>query len=431
MGWDTYKMLINPQVKVDGRGELSGNKAIAATFRVTIPFALQLEPMVFMGGTATKIEAFEHDTRSKIRKGLKETNLVSNITNALPFGAEVAVLMSNDSMFPADRNVEQLSFFRDTLATLGALLPTDSLYIIRRCKNLSPKSSNGIYIFDVMTDFSECIDGTPYIIKTSGSGVDTVISYVDTLFKFFLPNPTEYYLSGGDTTIYHYFNYDSVNNVYLDSVEYADGLVVAPGTGTYFSTIDTSKIKLLTGYGDNYTMPRFFLPGTGNTGVFLSVHDYIDINSFITFTLSSDGALGSPSNELFITYPNGGQTFTNSDSLGILWSSFGNTNENLDLWYSTSDASDSTFDSTKYLPRNCTVTEGWIEIASGIENTGSYKWSLTGVPITDYLRIKILESKSSPACDINGHYVKIISPARSTGKTKIVSNRIRLHSRNR
>ncbi|GIS03775.1 MAG: hypothetical protein CM15mP106_2220 [Candidatus Neomarinimicrobiota bacterium] len=46
--------------------------------------------------------------------------------------------------------------------------------------------------------------------------------------------------------------------MYLDSVEYADGMVVNPGTGTYFSTIDTSKIKLLTGYGDNYTMPRFF-----------------------------------------------------------------------------------------------------------------------------------------------------------------------------
>ena len=421
LGSNPVRMLINPQVKVDGRGELSGNKAIAATFRVTIPFALQLEPMTFMGGTATKIEAFEHDTRSKIRKGLKETSLVSNITNALPFGAEVAVLMSNDSMFPTDRNVEQLSLFRDTLATIGALLPSDSLYIIRRCKNLSPDISNNIYIFDVMTDFSECIDGTPYIVKTNGSGTDTVISYVDTLFKFFLPTPTEYYDSGEDTTIYHYFNYDSLNNVYLDSVEYADGMVVVPGSGVYSSTIDTSKIKLLTGYGDNYTMPRFYLPGTGNTGVFLSVHDYLDISSFITFTLSSDGALGSPSNELFITYPNGGQTFTNSDSLEILWSSFGNINETLDLWYSVSDASDSTFDSTKYLPRNCTVTEGWSEIATGLENTGSYKWSLVGVPITNYLRIKIIESKTSPACDINGHYVKITNSVRSNSRKNIVS----------
>ena len=54
LGSNPVKMLINPQVKVDGRGELSGNKAIAATFRVTIPFALQLEPMTFMGGLQQK-----------------------------------------------------------------------------------------------------------------------------------------------------------------------------------------------------------------------------------------------------------------------------------------------------------------------------------------------------------------------------------------
>ena len=431
LGSNPVKMLINPQVKVDGRGELTGNKAIAASFRVTIPFALQLEPMTFMGGTATKIEAFEHDTRSKIRKGLKETSLVSNITNALPFGAEIAVLMSNDSMFPTDRSIEQLGLFRDTLATIGALLPTDSLYIIKKCIDISPDSNGNVYIFDIMTDFSECINGTPYIVKTNGSGTDTIISYVDTLFKFFLPDPIEYYQSDGDTLLYHYFNYDSVNNVYLDSVEYADGMVAVPGTGTYFSTIDTSKIKLLTGYGDNYTMPRFYLPGTGNTGVFLSVHDYLDISSFMTFTLSSDGAFGSPTNELFITYPNGGQTFTNADSIEILWSSFGNTNEIIDLYYAIGRETNGVEDTTKYYPRSCVNSEGWTIIAEGIENTGSYKWGLGGIPSTDSLRIKIIEDKKNPACDINGHYVSIGGSASTAGKTKMVSNRMRLHPRNR
>ena len=424
LGSNPVKMLINPQVKVDGRGELSGNKAIAATFRVTIPFALQLEPMTFMGGTATKIEAFEHDTRSKIRKGLKETSLVSNITNALPFGADVAILMSNDSMFPTDRSIEQMSLFRDTLATLGRLLPTDSLYIIRRCKNLSPDSSGNIYIFDVMTDFSECIDGTPYIVKTNGSGADTVISYVDTLFQFKLPNPTEYYQSGGDTTLYYYFNYDSVNNVYLDSVEYADGMVVVPGSGIYSNTIDTSKIKLLTGYGDNYTMPRFHIPGTQNIGVFLSIHDYLEISSFMTFTLSSDGALGPPSNELFITYPNGGQTFNNSDSLEILWSSFGDVNEKLDLYYSVDRKINGVLDTTKYYPKSCILpegTSGWLMIAEDIENIGSYKWNLNAIQATDSLRIKIIESKANPACDINGHYIRITGNVRTAHKTEVSS----------
>ena len=40
-----------------------------------------------------------------------------------------------------------------------------------------------------MTDHSQCVDGLPYIVKSNGSGVDTILSYVDTLFKFILPEP--------------------------------------------------------------------------------------------------------------------------------------------------------------------------------------------------------------------------------------------------
>ena len=56
-------------------------------------------------------------------------------------------------------------------------------------------------------------------------------------------------------------------------------------------------------------MPRFYLPGTGDKSVFLSKDDYLDISSFITFTLSSSGAFGSASNELLIISPNGNRNF--------------------------------------------------------------------------------------------------------------------------
>ena len=85
------QMIIKPEVKIDGKGDLIPGTAIAGGFKVTIPFVLQLEPMTFMGGTATEIEEFEHETRYKIRNSLLETSLVSTITNALPFGAEVSV----------------------------------------------------------------------------------------------------------------------------------------------------------------------------------------------------------------------------------------------------------------------------------------------------------------------------------------------------
>ena len=382
------QMIITPEVKVDGRGSIEANKAIAGGFRVTIPFVLQLEPMTFMGGTATEIDTFDHDTRYKIRNSLLETELVSTITNALPFGAEVSVLMSNDSLFPTDTTAAQLAIFRDSLAVWGVLNATDSLYILRKCSDISPDSGL-VYIFNVMTDFSECFDDLPYIVKFNDSGTDTIISYVDTLFKFSLPNPESFY--GAD-----------------DTTGYPEGMVAVPGTGIYSSIIDTSQIFLLTDYGSHYTMPRFHLPGTDSMGVFLSVEDYMEISSFITFRLSSSGAFGEVNPELIITYPNGGQTLYTNSTYEILWSVGGSSSEKVDLYYSTHG------DSTTYKAANCVLTDNWTEIESGLDNLGSYSWDLatSGLSDTDSLRLKIVSSNGK-ACDINGYYIKIRSPSRS------------------
>ena len=381
-------LIITPEVKVDGRGSIEANKAIAGGFRVTIPFVLQLEPMTFMGGTATAIEEFDHETRYKIRNSLLETELVSTITNALPFGAEISILMSNASLFPTDTTVEQLRIFRDSLAVRGVLNATDSLYILRKCSDISPDSGL-VYIFNVMTDFSECFDNLPYVVKYNGSGTDTILSYIDTLFKFTLPTPEAYY--GAD-----------------DSTGYPEGMVAVPGTGIYESTIDTSQIYLLTDYGSHYTMPRFHLPGTDSIGIFISVEDYLEISSFITFRLSSSGAFAAVNPELIITYPNGGQTFYTNQTEEILWSVAGSSSEFVDLYYSTGG------DSSTYKEGNCVQTDNWTEIELGLENVGSYSWDLSssGIADTDSLRLKIVSSDGK-ACDINGHYIKIKSNARS------------------
>ena len=155
-------------------------------------------------------------------------------------------------------------------------------------------------------------------------------------------------------------------------------------------------------------MPRFYLPGTGNTGVFMSVEDYLDISSFITFTLSSSGAFGSAKNELIITYPNGGQTLYTNDTYDILWASYGKSNESVDLYYSTGG------DTNTYKPGYCVFTENWTLIEGGLDNSGSYSWDLSasGLSETDSLRIKIVASNGE-SCDINGHYIKIRDPSRS------------------
>ena len=250
-----------------------------------------------------------------------------------------------------------------------------------------------------MTDYSECVDGLPYIVKSEGSATDTVISYVDTLFKFFLPDPEAYY---GEN----------------DTTGLPQGMVAMPGSGEYYSTIDSNKIFLLTDYGDHYTMPRFYLPGTGDVGVFISVNDYLEIGSFITFTLSSSGAFGSAANELIITYPNGGpgEILYTDQSYEILWASYGKGTESISLFYSTSLGSIDSLSgaSIKYQQKNCVVNQGWSIIEENIENSGSYSWDLasSGLSETDSLRIKIISSDGS-SCDINGSYIKIQNPGRS------------------
>jgi len=197
-------------------------------------------------------------------------------------------------------------------------------------------------------------------------------------------------------------------------------MVAVPGSGVYTSTIDTSQIFLLTDYGSHYTMPRFYLPGTDSVSVFLSVEDYLDISSFITFTLSSSGAFGPVKNELVLTYPNGGQTFYTNESYEILWNSYSTSKHTLDLYYSTGG------DTNTYKPGYCVYTDNWTLIAEGLasyvvideppDTVRSYTWdmSTSGLSDTDSLRIKIIASNGE-SCDINGHYIKIRNPSRTNG----------------
>lgn len=399
LGSNPARMIIDPEVKVEGKGTLVENKAIQGGFKVTIPFALQLQPMTFMGGVPTEVEEFEHDTRYKIRNSLIESNMVTDMINSFPFSAEMAILLSNYSMFPVDTSKEMLSLYLDTLATMGYADSTmDSIYITRKCSDLSP-DSNRIYIYKVMTDYSECIDYLPYLVKTNGSGVDTVIAYVDTLFKFLLPSPEELY--GAD-----------------DSTGFPEGMVALPGSGTYFSTIDTNKIFLLTDYGNHFIMPRFYIPGTNGKGVFLSKYDYLEMNSFLTFSLSSGGVFGTAKNELVIIYPNGGETLYTNQSYEIKWKTYGKSVEKVDLHYANAESDPDSID--------VNIEGDWSLIVRGINNSGSYLWNPSGIVETDSLRLRIISSDGS-ARDMNGWYIKIRNSSRSMNQnkpmTKMISSR--------
>ena len=140
----------------------------------------------------------------------------------MPIGAELSMLLSNSEFFPTNNTPEMLLAFRDSMALKQGWSLTDNVYIINKCEDLEPGKSN-IYIYDVMTDFNECIDGIPYIVRSGGVGVDTVISYVDTLFKFILPDPNRLYTADDE-----------------DLLGFPEGMVAEPGKSSYSTGLDTN-----------------------------------------------------------------------------------------------------------------------------------------------------------------------------------------------
>ena len=156
------------------------------------------------------------------------------------------------------------------------------------------------------------------------------------------------------------------------------------------------------------------MPGTDNSGVYLTQKDSLNILSFLTLKLSSSIAFGAAQNELILTYPNGSQNFTVNETIDILWETFGESSEIIDLYYSVG------YDSLRYKNKYCTLTDGWTAIATGIENTGSYSLELSSIGVQDSIRLKII---SGTVCDINGYYFNIVNQGRfnqkDQGKTKI------------
>ena len=169
------------------------------------------------------------------------------------------------------------------------------------------------------------------------------------------------------------------------------------------STIDSSQLFLMTDPGSHFTMPRFFLPGTEGKGVYMTQEDSLNIVSYLTLKLSSSIAFGVAENELVLTYPNGGQSFFSNENIEIQWETFGESSEIVDLYYSIGQ------DSLRYKKKYCTLSDDWVEIALGIENTGTYSLDLSTIGAQDSIRIKII---SGTTCDINGHFFDILNSSR-------------------
>ena len=362
------------KTRIDGTAGIRDEVSqIWGDYSIKMPFEVTMNAPPFIPPTGiSTLSEFSPDNRNKIRHSLIHSELATTVENSLPLGGDFAILLSDQPFFPKDITNEALQAFVDTLVNQNqpGWDEDDSLYVVDDCDFLSP-ADNVIYVFNVMSDSSECVDDVKYLVKYNDAEMDTVVSYVDTLFRVLLPNPDSLYQ---ETTS-----------------EGHEGQVFFPGITTYSSVLDTGRIFLLTDYGDHYIVPRFSFNQMGDQPLFFSKYDAIDIKSFITFRVASTGVLGPIENDIVVIRPNGGENLVVGIEDEIIWAKYGKV---------------SLFDVHYAISANPTEDE-WNEIESNyVSNDSITKLPWTPNETSNYMRIRIKDSNSDLQ-DISGYYFSV------------------------
>ena len=387
---------VNSRVRIDGRGTLESGMHIGGKYRMLAPFEVIMAPMTFISVTNTPMQEMDHSNRNKIRSTMQSASMEMTVENKIPSGGELSMLMSNIGFFPLDTTVSALSAFKDSMVIKLNWASSDSLYIVSKCESLNPIIGN-LFIFDVMDDFTDCIDGMAYIVKSTGLGIDTVVSYVDTLLKIPLPNPISFHTTTSSSA--------------------HSGQVKEPGFVAYSSPISTSRIRLMTNPGQPFMAPRFSLFGSDSKKVYLTTADYIDISSSINLKLSSSGMTSAAPNEITIKYPNGGENLNKDTPFTIKWKTFGTVSNVTISYYAGSNP-------------NVESDEGWTSIAEEINNLDSFAWTPSATnginsmieSLRDSIRIRV-KSSDGKTIDMSGWYFTINHRA---GKIASNSNKLKL-----
>ena len=372
MALNPSQMIVDATAGIEGLGSLDQNAAFWGEYNLIAPFSVIMDTITFVPVTSTPVTEMDHETRNQFRASVKGASMTTRIINGLPISGEMAIIFSDRDLFPLDRKAETLQTIADSLQW------SDSLYIVTSCSTLKP-SNDDMYIFNVMNDSSDCIEGVAYLIRGVPASRDTVYSFVDTLLKIVLPTPDEYYGQGDPGG--------------------SPGMVKTPGDTVVVSEIDSNKITMLSSLGDHYinNMTRFY--GTEGEAVFFSTRDTLEILSYISFTLQSTGMLEEAQDELVITYPNGNESLVQDSTIVIRWRSLGDevSGQNVELFISDLEEPDIAQD------------EDWESISGGaISNADSMIWTPGASDVDDILWLKICNEDGS-LCDQSGWHFEITS----------------------
>lgn len=344
------RMVINTDARIDGRVVLHPGTFVHGSYIIHAPFEVQLDEMHFIPANASYVADMDHTTRNRVRSSLYKTMLNAEISNTIPIGGNLALLFSNQEYFPLDTTVQMLNALKDTLVVMEGWDPTDEIFIVNSCSELDP-SLGDYFIFNTMSDFSDCIDGMPYLIKRSHSGMDTVFAYIDTLLYYIIPDPV---FQQSDTS----FSFE----------------------------INTDRIRLFTDIGGHFVMPVFNLNGTNEQPVYFNQSDQITVQSSLIMMISNTGMFDVPEDELIIAAPNGGETLVAGMPTVIRWHTLGDINRVTLDW-------------------GLGASPEWATIASDIPNIDSLVWTPSTYSISDSVRIRV---KGDGTSDICGWYFRVI-----------------------
>ena len=388
---------VNSRAKIDGRGTIEAGMTIGGKYRMLAPFEIIMEPMTFISVTNSPVQEMDHANRNRIRSTLQSASMTFTVENKIPSAGDLSMLMSNTGYFPLDTTKDALSAFKDSMVVKLNWSKSDSVYIVSACDSLNPELSD-IYIFNVMDDYSDCINGLTYLVKSTGGITDTAFSYVDTLLKIPLPEPKSFY---------------AVTNSGVHA-----GQVREAGITTYASPLPAERVRLMTDPGQPFMAPRFRLDGSNGKKVYMTTGDYLKIDSFVTFSLSSTGMSSPPPNEMVVKYPNGGQSIDQSSSINIKWETYG-TISKVDIAYFAGGSP------------NVNSDDGWVDIATEINNENTYAWTPSGTTgisslsssLRDSIRIRV-KSTDGKVRDMSGWYFSITDGGGSEAKTEIAIDNI-------
>lgn len=224
---DSMMVFGEAAIPANDTSRLQVNKSFWGDYEVIVPFNMKINDMTFIPVTSTELEPIDPETRERIRDGLIEAAIVSQITNDFPLAGRVDILISSYDYFP---------LYPDSLDS-GYQMINDTIFAVTDTGNVS-------VIVDTLTTIilPEAVLDRDYRVRTPGfveqrSVIDsTEIEVILSDRKHFIRprihlNETEHFVSIG----------------YNDCIRIVSLFSMTLEAGTMFGTADTAETDTLDG----------------------------------------------------------------------------------------------------------------------------------------------------------------------------------------